>query len=197
MMFETNGERIGKQATPAVKELLIDVVKETARKTELPFGVNFSSVGQEASFQAAKETGASFMRLDASEEVADRRKEFGLERIVLMTDIPTERISPIPSDKSLEASVKQLVDGGSDVLVINGISPDAQPPINKIVKAKHIAEDVPVFVGSGFGAGNASELLKCADGAIVDGTFNHQGNPKNPVSEERVRNVMETVRRLR
>ena len=55
----------------------------------------------------------------------------------------------------------------------------------------------PVVVGSGLNPGNAAELLRVADGAIVGSWFRTTGNMWGMVDLEKVLALMENVQALR
>jgi uncharacterized protein len=216
LLFENwGGDRIGRHATPQVKERMIEVMKESARRTDLPFGVNVLSLDYEASFEIAKATGAKFVQLDTlvdvlkpsrgssytleinPDEVNECRKRNGLMNVALFTNIQTKHYITVPEDKPLEKSAVQAIRAGSDALVVTGRVTGDKTPLEKVLRTKKVSGGIPVFIGSGLDAQNAAELLAHADGAIVGTSIKKYGMTDNPVDEARVKELMAAVARLR
>ena len=89
--------------------------------------------------------------------------------------------------------------------VVFSSSPDALcvsgPITSQPVDASGLAEvaaavdgsGVPVLINTGFRAGQAAELLRHADGAVVGSSLKRDGVTWNPVDPARVRELMAAV----
>ena len=69
--------------------------------------------------------------------------------------------------KTIEDSVRQAIEAGSDALILTGKWTGDAPNIEKLMRARAAAGDFPILLGSGVDKENISELFKYADGAIV------------------------------
>ena len=85
---------------------------------------------------------------------------------------------------------------GVDAIVVTGQVTGNAPPVETPARAKNAVGKTPVIIGSGLDVDNASELLSVADGAIVGSYFKKDGVYGNAVDLEKVRQVVETARRL-
>jgi hypothetical protein len=219
LLFENWGsECTNRLASEKTKRYMEDVVKwlrEIEGSISLPFGFNILPLDYEAAFLLAQKTGARFVQIDTfvdkvitdysntfmlyiePGEVIRLRRELGLIGVKLFTNIQTKHYITVPKGKRLVDSARQAVEERSDALVVTGRVTGEKTPIDRILRAKKVAGNVPVFIGSGFDAKNAKELLPKADGAIVGTSLKEGGITENPVSEQRVRGLMEVVRALR
>ena len=216
LLFENwGGDYVDRYATEETRECMTAVIKETIKRTKLPYGINILPLDYEASFNIAKQTGASFVQIDTfvdrvitdyenkfilqiePQKVINYRRELGLDEVVLLTNIQTKHYTTIPPNKKLETSAVQAIKNGTDALVVTGKSTGKKTPKEKIIKVKRVSGEIPVFIGSGFDANNAEELLPYADGVIVGTNLKYKGITKNPVDETKVKQLMEIVNRLR
>jgi len=81
--------------------------------------------------------------------------------------------------------------------VITGERTGSSPNLLDVRRAKEAASSTPVFVGSGLRPDNVLEYLKYADGGIVGTWFKREGDVRNEVDPERVKELMKRVRELR
>ena len=85
----------------------------------------------------------------------------------------------------------------ADAIIVTGRMTGFEPDVDIVKKVKGVVGETPVIIGSGLTAENAEKLLKYADGAIVGTYFKVKGITQNPVDPERVKKLMEVVRRIR
>ena len=200
LMFENwGGGHFKRYATQLTKDRMVEVMREAALKTELPFGVNVLPVDYEGAFDVAKATGAKFVQVDTFVDriaadydgysaievepykMIEYRMRQGLEKVMLMTNIQTKHYVTLPIGKPLETSVVQAINGLSDALVVTGRFTGEKTPLERILRVKKVAGRVPVIIGSGLTAENAAELL--AHAAKWSPVLNTIRNPV-PVSVE-------------
>lgn len=84
-----------------------------------------------------------------------------------------------------------------DVIVTTGNGTGMETPISKLKKFKRHLGDFPLFVGAGVNESNAYEQLNVVDGAIIGSYFKMHSNTLLPVDRERVRGLMNIVKRVR
>ena len=82
-------------------------------------------------------------------------------------------------------------------MIVTGRMTGSEPDVDLVKRVKRVVGETPVIIGSGLTAENAEKLLKYADGAIVGTYFKVKGITQNPVDPERVRKLMEVVKKVR
>lgn len=216
LLFENwGGDYSDRFVTPEIRGYMTAVMQEAAKTTKLPYGVNVLPLDYEADFGISMKTGANFVQIDTfvdrvktdygnefilqvePQEVMDYRRKLELDDVALFTNIQTKHYTTIPPNKRLETSAIQAIQNGANVLVVTGERTGRKTPKEKINRVKRVSGTVPIFIGSGFDITNAEELLPCADGVIVGTSLKYNGITENPVDEERVKQLMEIVYRLR
>ncbi len=216
LLFENwGGDYSDRHVSQKTREYIGAVMREAAKTTKLPYGINVLPLDYEANFDIAKKTGARFVQIDTfvdrvrtdyenefilqiePQEVIDYRRRLGLDDVALFTNVQTKHYTTIPQNKKLETSAIQAVQNGADALVVTGERTGKKTPKEKIVRVKRVSGEVPIFIGSGFDITNAEELLPYADGVIVGTSLKYDGITENPVDEARVKQLMEVVYRLR
>ncbi len=100
-----------------------------------------------------------------------------------------------PTGNSLE---RDIMEGRSrcEAIVTTGEGTGIETPIEKLEVFREIMGDYPLVVGAGVTAENVYSQLKIADGAIV-GSYFKNGDTRNRVDKERVKDLMSEVRKLR
>jgi len=216
LLFENwGGDYTYRLATPEDKVLVPYVMKAASGVTKLPYGINMLPLDYEADFDIAKQTEAGFVQIDTfvdtvrtdydnrfiidirPQDVTAYRRGRGLKDVYLFTNIQTKHYDMLPPNKKLETSARQAIQGGADALVVTGKVTGARTPKSKLARVKAVSGDTPIFIGSGFDADNAAELLPHADGVICGSAFKYEGITENPVDEKRVKRIMEAVFRAR
>lgn len=84
----------------------------------------------------------------------------------------------------------------SDGIIITGSSTGKEALIEDVRIARQNT-DLPVIIGSGITSGNIEKYWDLADAFIVGSGLKFEGDWKKPVSEERVKLLMERVKKLR
>jgi len=187
------------------------VAREVKHSFGLPVGVFVLANGVAESVSAALASGASWIRvnmfnlayvadegfIEAGAGIAERLKNYLGPKIALLVDVLAKHGShQIVSDLPFEYHVRRAEELGAEAVVVSGTRTGRAVPAEKVAEAKHVAAK-PVFVGSGVDAANVERLLSIADGAIVGTYFKRGGFLSNPVDVDRVRQLMDVVKRLR
>ena len=71
------------------------------------------------------------------------------------------------SQRSLAESTRLAVQHGANVLIVTGTVTGEHPTIMDCQEMRYHASTLPLFVGSGFSAGNAEMLCEVSDGTVV------------------------------
>lgn len=216
LLFENwGGDYSDRFVVPETRDYVLAAMKEAAKTTKLPYGINVLPLDYEADFDIAKETGARFVQIDTfvdvvktdygnefilqvkPQEIIAYKRKLNLDEVALFVNIQTKHYTTIPTNKKLETSAAQAVHNGADALIVCGNLTGQKTPKGKLIRVRRIASDTPIGIGSGFDADNAAELLSYADFAIVGTSLKRDGITENPVDEERVKRLMEVVNGLR
>jgi hypothetical protein len=214
-------DTVGIRANPENVECMRCVCQYLPPIAKVPLGINVLNNDYQASFDIAKDIGAKFVQLDvfvdhvqtefdfspsakehpfeikpSPKEIIDYRKEIGAEDIALLTFIQPKHYKMLER-KSIETSAKQAIENGADALIVTGKRTGTAPTFDNIIRAKKVAKDVPVGLGSGFSRKNAKDFLPLIDFAIVGTDLKYENNTDNPVDIERVKELMKIIQEMR
>lgn len=179
------------KVTIAALTTAVNAVYEASR---LPTGVNVLRNDALGALAVAAATPASFIRINVlsgtmytdqgpivgrAAEVARMRAGVGPD-IAIMADVFVKHATP-PAGVSLIDATKDLVErGGADAVVVSG-SGTGEPADESELRTVASASDLPVYLGSGTTAANASTMLSIADGAIVGSSIKFDGRAANAI----------------
>ncbi len=102
----------------------------------------------------------------------------------------------IINDRTLAEQAEDIESCGGDAIILTSTTTGKAPDVDD-AKMLRDAVRLPILVGSGFSAANAAELMPYVDGAIVGSSLKIDGKIANDIDVNRVRELMETVNRLR
>lgn len=157
------------------------VMKAVQVNTDLPLGLEIL-YDMPGTVELAASVSADFVRLDVFvDDVQHSRgpiiKAQGQQlhklrnklktSLLLLTDIQVKHTTMLDPLKTITQSVQQAIEVGSDGLIITGTWTGKEPNLADITEAKLAAQTLPVLIGSGFSAENATKLLPHINGAIV------------------------------
>jgi membrane complex biogenesis BtpA family protein len=216
LMFENWGnDYINRFAGSIEKNYITKAMKEASSITDLPLGINILPLDFEADFDIAKEVGAKFVQLDTLVDtvITDYKNKFTLSvkpkdvikyknasqenEIALLVNIQTKHYITIPKNKKLETSAIEAFESGADAVVVTGKKTGIATPTKKALKIKNAITGIPILIGSGLDAENASELLTISDGAIVGTSLKINSITSNPIDVNKVKALMEIVKKVR
>ena len=191
---------------------LTAVTQEVKKEVELPLGINCLANAAIQSLAIAKATDCQWVRVNqwinayianegfiegAASKAMRYRSKIKADEIKIFADIHVKHGShSIIADRSVEEQTRDAVWFDADVLIGSGNRTGDPTPLNEIKKIK-ISTELPVIVGSGLNKEIAYETLKLADGAIVASSLKEDGLWWKPVDENRVKELMEEVYKLR
>ena len=84
-----------------------------------------------------------------------------------------------------------------DALCVSGLTAGMETSTQTLKLVKGAVPDTPVFANTGVRLSNVEEQLMVADGAIIGTAFKVGGTIWNPIDVDRVRALMDKVRKLR
>jgi membrane complex biogenesis BtpA family protein len=191
----------------------LSVVTKCVREaSSLPIGVNLLANAGEAAIAVAKAAGGSFVRVNQfvnayianegfvqgnSGRILRYRSTLHAQEIAVFADVHVKHGShAIVADRPVVEQARDAEFFDADVTIATGNHTGDPTPIDEIQNIRR-GTFLPVIVGSGLSVENANELLGKADGAIVGTSLKEGGVWWGKVSVNRVRALVNEVRRLR
>lgn len=186
------------------------LVRDVHEAVAVPVGVNVLRNDAGAALSIAAATGASFIRVNvhSGARVTDQgiiegqahetlRLRDRLDADVrILADVAVKHSEPIGSE-NVEQETRDAVERGlADAVVVSGSGTGRAVDRERLETVARVTDDlgVPAYVGSGMTHETASELLSMADGAIVGSALKEDGKTNNPVSESRVKSLVESTK---
>jgi membrane complex biogenesis BtpA family protein len=169
------------RSSPEMVASFAIIMKELISKSKIPLGVQFLLDDPEAALAIAKVSGAVFIRTDffvdkvktnygvmipRAKQIVQLRKLIHAQKVKIFADVQV-KYSQLLESKTLEKSVSQAIIAKADGIIITGSKSGVAPVFSNLVKAKLVAKDVPIIIGSGLNSNNLHELMKVANGAFV------------------------------
>jgi hypothetical protein len=201
--METSPEEMCAQAVSAA---------EVIKSVNVPVGINVVHNGARVCLGIAIAAGAKFMRIclltgaavwDTGEfdhgcarELLSARKLNQAEHIKLFCDVDKKHSVRFPGI-DLATHIEWTEFYLADAMIITGRMTGNAPDIEKVIKAKELANGRPILMGSGMTAENVADFLKVADGCIVGFGMKDAGHPYRPVNPDNVKRFMDSVGKLR
>ena len=194
--------------TVASMTTLVDAV---AREVSVPVGVNVLRNDAEAALAVAAATDASFVRVNVhvGARVTDQGVVTGRAHetmrlrdrldadVAVFADVGVKHSAPLGPETPLKTAVEEVVGRGlADGVVVSGPGTGAPTDDSDLYTVARAAREagVPALVGSGVTAETVAETLDRADGVVVGTALKEGGETTAPVSESRVRAVVEAAR---
>lgn len=146
-------------------------------------GVEFLINDPEASLAIAHAAGARFIRTDHFVDPMERpeyggamridpaglvayRERIGAGGVLVLADIQV-KYARMTLARSLDESAQLAREHGAAAAIVSGVATGSPPSPAAAAAAKRGSGPMPVLIGSGLDAGNASALLAACDGAVV------------------------------
>ena len=214
LLIENYGDSPFKPAPtdPETVASMTMIGRDILREIDLPMGVNVLRNGALAALAIAHTIGARFIRVNVLTEslVTDQgiingcahdlmryRKQLGAVDVQVYADVRVKHAAPIISRPIEETSRDMAHRANADALIVTGPHTGAEPDRDQLRRVKESVPDRPVLIGSGLTSQNASQLLRDADGAIVGTSLKENGIVEGPIDQMRVRELVESIARLR
>lgn len=215
LMFENHGdipflkpEDVGFETVACLTAIAQNVIKEFP----CPFGFNVLANAPIQALAAAKATGANWVRCNqwanayvSNEGIMDGaagkslryRTQIHAQDVAIMTDVHVKHGShAIVADRSIEELARDSVFFDADILIATGKRTGDPANVQEIQKIKY-GHDLPILVGSGMTAENASEILPHINGVIVGSSIKKDCVWWNPVDPERTKIFVDAIEKLR
>lgn len=192
------------------------VAVEIRDAADLPMGVNVLRNDATAALSVAAAVGAAFARVNVhvgarvtdqgivegrAHETVRLREKLDAETAIL-ADLDVKHSAAL-AERPLDAeTVAEPIERGlADAIVVSGASTGHEVASDHLTAVAEARDErgieAPLLVGSGVTPENVADLLDTADGAIVGTALKEGGETANPVSEERVAEVVEAADEVR
>ena len=211
VMFCNEGDRpYVLDAPPATIATMAYVIGRLKDSIQVPFGVDILWDPKSA-VALAKAVGAKFVReiftgaYESDMGIWNPRcgEIWRYKRLIEANDLKlfyniTGELAGSLSNRSLENTAKSAVLSSlADALCISGITAGVAPDLANLELAKRVVPDTPIFANTGVNMENLASVLSIADGVIVGSGLKVDGNTWNPVDQDRVKEFMTQVKKLR
>jgi len=183
---------------------------------DCPIGVNVLRNDAEAALSVAAAVEADYVRINVhtGASVTDQGLIEGRahetlrlrDRLDVDTDIfadlDVKHAAPLAGERSIAEELGDLVDRGhADAVIVSGEATgqavDTETLQESVAARSDQGLSAPILVGSGVTVDSVDQLLAIADGAIVGTALKEGGQTTNPVSVDRVEELMDVVERFR
>jgi len=183
------------------------------QQTKLSVGIQILAGANKEALAVAKSSGIDFMRAEGfvfahtadegiieaqAGELMRYRKYIDAEHIAIFTDIKKKHSSHvITQDISLFDTAKAAQFFLSDGAVITGSHTGQAASSEELMILKNSFSEFPIIIGSGITIDNVSTFLPLCDAMIVGSHFKNDGYWENDLSQDRVSNFMELIKKKR
>jgi membrane complex biogenesis BtpA family protein len=211
LLFCNEGDRLyQKRVGPETVATMAHCISRITEGLKVPFGVDVLW-DMRAALSIAKATGAKYVRglltgvygtdmglLEPDgAEILRFRKFIEATDIKLLVNINPEFGGALPA-RPIELCAKSAVFIGlADALCVSGPMTGMETTVEDLKKVKMATPNTPVVCNTGASKDNIAERLNVADAVIVGTSLKKDGLTWNPVDEDRAREFMQFVRKLR
>jgi hypothetical protein len=203
---------VGNEVPPEEMAAQTVAAKQVVRTVSVPVGINVIHNGGRVTLSIASAVGAKFIRVCAytgalvwdtgefdhgvAADLMRFRKNLGAEHIKIFADVCKKHAVMFPGI-DFETHVTWTDFYLADAIIVTGKMTGIPAELEEVKKAKELAPNCPVLVGSGTNKNNITKFLKYADGAIVGTSLKEKGIAQNQVSVQRVKEYMKAARSAR
>jgi uncharacterized protein len=194
--------------TSAVMAVMTDRIRQ---RVKVPVGINVLANGALPALAVAQASNAAFIRVNqwANAYVANEgiiegpaakatryRAWLRANQVKIFADVHVKHGShAIVADRSIEELTRDTEFFDADVVIATGQRTGDAAALDE-VKTIRRATQLPLVIGSGVTEENIGDLLQVADGVIVASSLKEEGVWWTPVSEQKVRSLMNVVAKL-
>lgn len=198
---------------PEVAAMMTRVACAVKRRAKrIPVGLQILFQANRTAMAVAHVSGCDFIRAEgwtyahvsdkgiaeaSAGSVVRYREAIGAEHIAVFADVKKKHASHALTDDLSTGDIAATMQlHRADAIVITGSSTGREVRADDLVDAA-ANSDLPILVGSGVTHGNIGGLFQLADGFIVGSAFKENGVWHGPVSEERVRRMVDAAETTR
>jgi membrane complex biogenesis protein, BtpA family len=113
--------------------------------------------------------------------------------VQIFADVLVKHASPL-GQIPIEIAARDTAERGlADALIVSGTGTGDSAEIEDVRRARTACPEVPILLGSGITAANASTYMEFADGVIVGTSVKRDGRLANPVDPQRVEELRKAI----
>lgn len=177
-------------------------------QTDLPLGINVLRNDGQSALAIAQAAAAAFIRVNVlcGARVTDQgviqgiahdllrdRARLQADKIAILADVDVKHSAPLATQPIENELADLILRGGADGIIVSGMGTGHATSAEAVQKIQHLADPVPVLVGSGVTQDNFTQYLPAVSGLIVGTAFKKEGKVLNPVDARLVREFMQEV----
>lgn len=197
------------QVDPAVVSAMTLIIERLMNLIMLPVGVNVLRNDARSALAIANCVGASFIRVNVltgvmatdqgiiegcAHDLLRYKRELGSNTAIL-ADVLVKHSHPLGT-RDLKTTIQETIERGlADGIIISGPATGIPPSLEDLHLAAGVANNTPIFIGSGATWQNVSQLMKVADGVIVASSLKRHGKITEPIDPLRVSQFVEAFPR--
>lgn len=195
---------------PITTAAMAALIAQLKPELSIPFGVNVLW-DPFASLDLAVATGAQFVReiftgVYGSDfglwntncgEVIRHRSRINGQHVRLFFNIVPESAAYLGDRDIADIARSTVFNTRPDVICVSGLTAGMETSTQTLRIVKEAIPDTFVFANTGVKLENVEDQLAIADGAIIGTAFKEDGSTWNPVSQERVEELMDKIKRIR
>lgn len=198
------------EVDPITTATMAALVTQLKADLKIPFGVNvlWDPI---ASIDLAVATGAKFVReiftgVYGSDfgvwntncgKVIRHQVAVGGQDVRLLFNIVPESAAYLGNRDIADIARSTVFNTKPDGICVSGLTAGSETSTQTLKVVKEAIPDTFVFANTGVNKDNVADQLAIADGAIIGTAFKEGGSTWNPVSEKRVKQLMDTIKDLR
>jgi membrane complex biogenesis BtpA family protein len=198
------------QVEPITTTCMASLISRLTPDLTVPFGVNvlWDPI---ASIDLAVATGAKFVReiftgVYGSDfgiwntncgKTVRHQAAVGGENVRLLFNIVPEAAGYLGNREIADIARSTVFNTQPDAICVSGLTAGEETSTQILKIVKEAIPDTVVFANTGVNLDNVADQLTIADGAIIGTAFKEGGSTWNPVSEKRVKKLMEKIKTVR
>jgi len=195
---------------PITTAAMAALIARLASELTIPFGVNVLW-DPTASIDLAVATGAKFVReiftgVYGSDfgiwntncgEVIRHRSAIGGDDVRLLFNIVPESAAYLGDRDLADIARSTVFNTQPDGICVSGLTAGIETSTQTLKIVKDALPNTFVFANTGVKTENVEDQLSIADGAIIGTAFKEGGSTWNPVSQQRVEDLMGIIKKIR
>jgi len=197
------------EVEPITTATMAALITQLKTDLKIPFGVNvlWDPV---ASIDLAVATGAKFVReiftgVYGSDfgvwntncgKVIRHQVAIGGQDVRLLFNIVPESAAYLGNRDVADIARSTIFNTKPDGICVSGLTAGSETSTQTLKVVKKAIPDTFVFANTGVNQSNVADQLAIADGAIIGTAFKEGGSTWNPVSEKRVKQLMDNIKNL-
>jgi len=197
-----------KKVSKRTVSMMTFVCKEIIDKVDIPVGINVLRNDWEAALSISSVMGLPFIRINVltglvatdqgliegePAELQDFKRSH-TPKTEIWADVHVKHGTTIHPEDIADSAEEVQERGKADRIIVTGKGTGQPIDIEELKRMKK-AVDIPVIAGSGVNTDNIHKMIEIADGVIVGTYLKEDGIVTNPVSSERVKELMSKIGR--